>query len=66
MNMTANQIYKKMIATAQALTVDELQTQVIKFMADTSDTAGTMFNVLLTALESKMPEADYVEFCNSL
>lgn len=64
--MTANGIYKKMIATAQTLPIAELKKQVVVFMADTSNEAGTMFNVLLTALENKMPEAEYVEFCDSL
>lgn len=64
--MNANQIYQKMIAAAQTLSVDELQIQVTKYMADTSENAGTLFNVLLTALESKMPEADYVAFCGTL
>lgn len=64
--MTANQIYKKMIATAQALPVTELKSQIIKLMDDTSDSAGTLFNVRLTALEGKISESEYVEFCNAI
>ena len=64
--MTANQIYNKMIETAKILPVSELKKQIAVFMADTSEDAGLMFNVLLTALETKMPEAEYVAFCASL
>lgn len=64
--MTPNQIYSKMIATASALSVDQLQVQVKKYMADTSEGAGIVFNVLLTALEEKMDEGEYIDFCDAL
>lgn len=64
--MNANQIYKKMISVAQSLSVEALKAEIKKWMSDTSDDAGVMFNVLLTALENKMPEADYVAFCDAL
>lgn len=63
--MTANEIYKQMVATAEKLSIGELKSQVAKLMGDNSETAGTMFNVMLTALENKMPEAEYVAFCES-
>ena len=64
--MTANQIYNKMIETAKILPATELKKQIAIFLADTSEDAGLMFNVLLTALEEKIPEAEYVAFCASL
>lgn len=64
--MTANQIYKKMVSTAQSLSAQELKDQAVKLMNDSTEGAGIMFNVVLTALESKMPESEYVEFCNAM
>ena len=64
--MTANQIYKKMIATAAALPVSELKIQIAKFMNDTTDGATTIFSALLDALEGKVSESEFVEFCESL
>jgi hypothetical protein len=66
MKMTANQIYKKMIATAAALPVSELKIQIAKFMNDTTDGATTIFSALLDALEGKVSESEFVEFCESL
>ena len=64
--MQANQIYKKLVTTASVLSVDTLKSEVVAWMANTSDEAGVMFNVLLTALENKMPEAEYIAFCDAL
>jgi|RifCSP16_1_1023843.scaffolds.fasta_scaffold383778_1 hypothetical protein len=64
--MTANQIYKKMIATAQTLSVAEIKAQIVRLMDDTSESAGTLFNVMLSALEGKVSESEYVEFCNAI
>ena len=64
--MSAKQIYKTMVSTAETLSIEELKLQVAKYMNEFSDEAGTMFNVMLTALENKMPEAEYTDFCNSL
>ena len=64
--MTANQIYKKMVSTAQTLSVAEIKAQIIRLMDDTSESAGTLFNVMLSALEGKVSESEYVEFCNAI
>lgn len=64
--MTANQIYKKMVSTASALPVSELKIQIAKFMHDTTDGATTIFSALLDALETKVSEAEFCEFCDAL
>lgn len=64
--MNANQIYKKMISAAQTLPVTEIKAQIVRLMDDTSEDAGTLFNVMLTALEGKVSESEYVEFCNAM
>jgi len=64
--MTQVQIYKAMVAKAATLNADELKAEVARLMDDHSEFAGILIDVVLTALEPKIPTAEYVEFCNAL
>ena len=64
--MSANKIYKQMIATASTLSVDELKKQIIIFMDCDPEYAAEVFSVMLAALESKLSEKDFIEFCDAI
>ena len=55
-----------MIQIASQLTVVELKNEIIKMMNDFNDYANNVLVALLSALESKVSENEYIAFCDSL
>ena len=56
----------KMIATASKLNPDELMVQIQIFAADFSGHGGYVLDALLSALEQKIPSAEFVSFCENI
>jgi hypothetical protein len=48
------------------MNIDELAEIVGRLMNDTSSEATMVIDAALSAIESKMPEADFVRFCEKL
>ena len=63
--MTITQ-YKQMTDLACKLSIEELKIQIVKLMDDDADHVGDVFIAMLSALEAKIPEAEYVAFCDSI
>ena len=58
-----------MIQTAAKLTVEELKTAIKNMVdkaAELGDTYDMIFDAMLAALQSKMPEIEYCKFCDSI
>ena len=49
-----------------AMTVDQLSEVVASLSRDMRDEADVVFSAALEVLEGKMPEADFVRFCDKL
>jgi len=56
----------KMGSIANQLSVEELKEQIKIYMDKTEDYAIVVFAALLDALELKIDEAEYIQFCDSL
>jgi len=56
----------KMVSIANQLSVEELKEQIKIYMDKTEDYAIVVFVALLDALELKIDEAEYIQFCDSL
>lgn len=55
-----------MTKLAAKLTTKELMVQARKMAESTEDYATDVLNVLLTVLDGRIPESEYVAFCDSL
>lgn len=66
MNAQQKTIFAKMVKTAKTLPVADLKEQAKRLYSDFSEHAGLMFTVVLTALEEKTEQAEYLAFCNEL
>lgn len=61
MNRTEKAIREKMVGVASQMTTNELKSEIIKNPENLD-----VLNALLSALEIKMPELEFVQFCESL
>ncbi len=50
----------------EKLTIEELAEIAAKMSADFSNEAGIILEATLAVLEKKMPEADFIRFCDKL
>lgn len=48
------------------MSMDEVAEIVARTFNDTRSEAGAILDAALSALESKMPEADFIRFCDKL
>ena len=48
------------------LNMDEVAEIVARMFNDTRDEAGVVLDAALAVLETKMPEADFIRFCDKL
>jgi len=55
-----------MIEKAKSLTSEELKAQIAIFMTSEEDYAGVMLDALLSALETKINEKEFIDFCDSM
>lgn len=56
----------EMINTAKQLNTEALKAEIVKMAASDADYATDVLMALLGALESRMPEAEFVAFCDAL
>ena len=49
-----------------AYSIEDLKKRLVELMNSHEQGAGIVFNILLDYLESKMPESEFVAFCDSL
>lgn len=56
----------KMVEKAKSLTIEDLKAEAVKMNDCLEDYAYHVLNALLDALESKVSEQEFVEFCNEL
>ena len=66
MNMNYQEFEKIASAKLDALNVDQLKHEALGLKNDMSEAATCVLSVILKKLENKMPEADFVAFCDSL
>lgn len=64
--MDNKMIKEKMVKLSSQLSAPELMEQARKISEMFDDWADDVFMALLSALESKIPESDYIQFCDSL
>lgn len=64
--MDNKMIKEKMVKLASQLSAPELKEQARKINEMFDDWADDVLMALLSALESKIPESDYIQFCDSL
>ena len=64
--MKSNMIKGKMVKLASQLSAPELMEQARKINEMFDDWVDDVLMALLSALEAKIPEADYIKFCDSL
>ena len=64
--MKSNMIKGKMVKLASQLSAPELMEQARKINEMFDDWVDDVLMALLSALESKIPESDYIQFCDSL
>ncbi|MHB0992715.1 MAG: hypothetical protein ACYC0M_15760 [Burkholderiales bacterium] len=57
---------QKMIDIAKKLSVEKLKLEIVRYHNDFSEIAEIVLSALMPALESKISESEYVEFCNAL
>ena len=57
---------KEMTAKLSGFTADELKAQVKVFAADHSDHANLVIDAILSALEPKISEREFIMFCDSI
>jgi hypothetical protein len=64
--MTTEQF--KAIATANLnkISTSDLMTEVKKLTSDFSDSAQMVWDIAMNILMERLPEAEYVDFCNNL
>jgi len=55
-----------MIEKAKSLTVDELKIEIAKVMVSHEDHAGVLLDVLLSALETKISDEEFIVYCDSM
>ena len=60
--MERNELHRKM----NQMSMDELADIVVRTFNDAREEAGIVLEIALSALESKMPESDFVRFCDKL
>lgn len=56
----------EMIAKLSALSLEEVADIVARMFNDMSAEGGLILDAALAALESKMPAADFIRFCDKL
>ena len=56
----------EMTNTAKQLSTEALKVEIVKMAASDADYATEVLMALLGALESRMPEAEFVAFCDAL
>lgn len=64
--MDNKMIKEKMVKLASQLSAPELMEQARKINEMFDDWADDVLMAMLSALESKIPESDYIQFCDSL
>ena len=64
--MKSNMIKGKMVKLASQLSAPELMEQARKINEMFDDWVDDVLMALLSDLEAKIPEADYIKFCDSL
>lgn len=57
---------EKIIAKASAAKTSQIKEMIETLNQDLSDAASVVFEALLTILESRLPEHEFVEFCETL
>jgi hypothetical protein len=50
----------------QKCKIEDLKKEAVRLMDDFSEGANLTFNVLLSYLEEKMSETEYIKFCEAL
>ncbi|HEY9224540.1 MAG TPA: hypothetical protein VIP27_10375 [Variovorax sp.] len=55
-----------MLAKAATLNTDALKAEIEKLANDSADWAGVVLSALIDALETKLPAAAFIEFCDGL
>lgn len=64
--MTYAQIKENAFKGFDNYSIEDLKKRLFDLMNSTEQGSGIVFNILLDYLESKMPEAEFVAFCDSL
>lgn len=64
--MTTQEFYQIAFQKFSKLSTKELIKSAIQLNDDFSDAATQMFSVVLDILMERMPEKDFVKFCNEL
>ena len=64
--MTYAQMKEKAFKGFAAYSIEDLKKRLVELMNNHEQGAAIVFNILLDYLESKMPEAEFVAFCDSL
>lgn len=68
-NQNAGRVYgmsNAITARLENISVSELAEMASRLMTDYRDGASVVMDAVMTALESKMPEADFIQFCSKL
>ena len=56
----------EMINKLSALSLEEVADIAARMFNDTTSAGGLILDAALSALETKMPEADFIRFCDKL
>lgn len=56
----------KINAKVSKLSLEMLKEMAAKLFSDTRDGSEIVFSAVISALETKMPEAEFVSFCDAL
>jgi len=64
--MNKQELVKKIKGSLEMQTTEQLKEMARLLMTNYEDGAIIVFNFVLDVLESRMPESEYVEFCDNL
>lgn len=65
-SINGDDVMDKINARVASLAVKQLKEMAIKLFTDERDGAEIVFSAVLGELEGRMPEADFVAFCESM
>jgi hypothetical protein len=64
--MTTEQFTATATANLNKISTSDLMTEVKKLTSDFSDSAQMVWDIAMNILMERLPEAEYVDFCNNL
>ena len=61
----AQKNHAALVAKASQLSTGELKEKISIYMADDSEEGQLLCNAMVDALQSKIPESEFIEFCDA-